>query len=453
MNQLAPLRPQRVAVIGGGIAGLSCALLLDAQCDVTLFEREDRLGGHSNTLEVDYDGTRIAVDTGFIVYNEPNYPNLKALFALLGVPTQPSDMSFAVSVADGRREWSGSSLNTLFGQRSNLLRPGFHRMWLDILRFNREAPRDWAAGRLADMSLGEYIAAGRYSEAFCHDYLVPMGSAIWSSPLGEMLAFPAGTFVRFFMNHGLLSVDDRPQWRTVVGGSREYVRRIAERLGTTVRCGAPVVAVQRDAEGPTVLTADGAQGRFDQVVFATHADQALDLLGSGADDHERSVLSAFRFQPNEAVLHRDAALMPRRRRVWASWNYQTEARRDMGRRVGLTYWMNRLQSIPQQWPLFVSLNPLHEPDHRKVFARVQYEHPLFDAGAIAAQRALPSIQGRRGAWYAGAWSGYGFHEDGLAAGIAVAEALGARRPWPVPAARHGVEFAPPPVRSLADMLP
>jgi predicted NAD/FAD-binding protein len=446
MNQLAPLRPQRIAVVGGGISGLSCALLLDACSDVTLFEREDRLGGHSNTVEVDYDGTRIAVDTGFIVYNVPNYPNLTALFDRLGVATQASDMSFSVSVADGAREWSGTSLNTLFAQRSNLLRPSFHRMWLDILRFNRTAPRDWAAGRLAGLTLGDYIAAGRYSDAFCHDYLVPMGSAIWSSPLGEMLAFPAQTFVRFFMNHGLLSINDRPQWRTVSGGSRNYVRRIGEQLGGAARVSSAVVASSRSLHGVSLRCADGSEHRFDQVVFACHADQTMRIIGGDVDSQERNVLGAFRFQDNEAVLHRDAALMPRRRAVWASWNYQTEARRDLNRRVGLTYWMNLLQGIPERHPLFVSLNPLHQPDPATVFARIRYEHPLFDSKAIAAQRLLPAIQGRRGYWYAGAWTGFGFHEDGIASGVAVAEALGAQRPWEAQAT-HGVELAPLPVQA------
>ncbi len=428
MNQQAPLKSGRVAVVGSGISGLACAWLLQQRYDVTLFEREGRLGGHSNTAVADYDGHAMPVDTGFIVFNAPNYPNLLGLFAELGVATENSDMSFAVSVGNGALEWSGSTIATLFAQKRNLLSPRFHRMWLDILRFNKEAPRDWAAGRLDGKSLGDYIDAGRYSETFRLDYLLPMGAAIWSSPMADMLAFPARTFVRFFMNHGLLSVNDRPQWQTVSGGSREYVRRIGERLGNAIRLNAPVVEVRRAAQGATVRTADGTTERFDHVVLAAHGDQSLAML-KDVDAEEREILSGFRFQPNRAILHRDANLMPKRRGVWASWNYLSEPRRDLQRRVGLTYWMNRLQNLDPARPLFVTLNPLEPPNPKLVFASFDYDHPLFDATAIAMQRRLPAIQGRGGIWYAGAWSGYGFHEDGLSSGIAVAEALGAKRPW------------------------
>lgn len=428
MNRPGSLSRQKIAVIGAGIAGLGCAYLLNRHHHVALYERETRLGGHSNTLCIDYAGTEVAVDTGFIVYNEPNYPNLVGLLGELGVPTDASDMSFSVSIGDGALEWSGSTIGTLFAQKANLLKPGFHRMWLDILRFNKAAPRDWAAGKLSSQTLGEYLEAGRYSARFSLDYLLPMGAAIWSSPMDEMLAFPASSFVRFCMNHGLLTVNDRPQWRTVRGGSREYVARIADTL-SDMRHGEPVVAVQRVAGGVKVRDAAGHVDTFDHLVMASHGDQTLRMLGQDIDAEERAVLSAFRYQPNRAVLHRDANLMPKRRAVWASWNYMGEARRDLKRRVGLTYWMNRLQNLDDARPLFVSLNPLQEPAPGAVFAEIGYEHPLFDEAALDAQRRLPAIQGRGNIWYCGSYCGYGFHEDGLASGVAVAEALGAPRTW------------------------
>jgi uncharacterized protein len=414
MTDLSPLPRQRIAVIGAGIAGMGAAWALSRRHDVTLFEREPRPGGHSNTVEAD----DVAVDTGFIVYNARNYPNLVRLFDRLGVPTENSDMSFAVSVGDGALEWSGTNLLTLFGQPRNLLSPRFHRMWRDILRFNKQATAALESGALEGLTLGDYLAAGRYSEQFRLDYLLPMGAAIWSAPMAEMLAFPARTFVRFFVNHGLVTVNDRPQWRTVTGGSREYVRRLLADYRGTLRLGAAVRAVKREADGVLV---DGE--RFDQAVIAAHGDQALSMLAD-ADPAERNVLGRFRFQANRAVLHRDESLMPRRRRVWSSWNYLSEPRRDMQRRVGLTYWMNKLQNLDPAKPLFVTMNPLREPAPETVYASFDYEHPLFDTGAIAAQGELVRIQGVRRTWFCGAWAGYGFHEDGLKAGLGVARALG-----------------------------
>jgi predicted NAD/FAD-binding protein len=421
-------RRQRIAVVGAGISGLAAAWALAKHHDVTVFEANAYPGGHSNTAEIDYDGMPIAVDTGFIVFNDWNYPNLTRLFAHLDVPALKSDMSFAVSVGlgetRGQLEWSGSTLATLFAQKRNLLRPAFHRMWSDILRFNRRAVADLASGRMARLSLGDYLAQDRYSDSFMLDYLLPMGAAIWSSPLSEMMAFPAETFARFFKNHGLLSINDRPQWYTVRGGSREYVRRLLADGGFALHLHTPVHAVQRDTDGASIVTARGTS-RFDQVVLACHADQTLRLLDSQATAQERAVLGCFRFQANRAVLHRDPELMPRRRSVWASWNYLSEPRRDLQRRVGLTYWMNRLQSIDDRRPVFVTLNPLAEPRADLVFGEYAYEHPLFDRAAIDAQARIPDIQGKDRLWFCGAWCNYGFHEDGLTAGLRVAEALGA----------------------------
>lgn len=424
MTQNTGGRRQRIAVIGAGIAGLGAAWALSRQHDVIVFEANAYPGGHSNTVEVDYDGVTMPVDTGFIVFNDWNYPNLRRLFAQLDVPAIKSDMSFSVSVGQGELEWSGNNLATLFAQKRNLLRPSFHRMWRDILRFNRMAVTDLASGRMAGLSLGDYLAQGSYSTAFMLDYLLPMGAAIWSTPLAGMMDFPAETFARFFKNHGLLSINDRPQWYTVQGGSREYVKRLLNDARFTLHLHTPVHAVQREADGVTVVTS-GRMHHVDQVIMACHGDQALRLLDSQATTAERDILSAFRFQPNRAVLHRDPLQMPQRRSVWASWNYLSEPRRDLARRVGLTYWMNKLQALDDSRPLFVTLNPVTEPREELVFAEFAYEHPLFDRGAIDAQARLQSIQGKDRLWFCGAWCKYGFHEDGFTAGLQVAQALGA----------------------------
>lgn len=423
---------RRIAVIGSGISGLSAAWLLNKSADVTLFEADNRLGGHANTVSVDLPGgNTIAVDTGFIVYNERNYPNLVALFDHLGVETMASDMSFAASIAGGRLEYSGSDINGLFGQRSNLLRPRFLLMVRDVMRFYKSAPGLLGDVSLQGISLGEYLDRNNYSSGFIDDHLLPMGAAIWSTTAADMRAYPLHAFTRFFVNHGLVQLSDRPQWRTVKGGSREYVSRIKSQLRGTIVVDSQIAAVRRNDVGVTLLDRSGQMSEFDDVVIATHADQALALL-QDADTDERSLLGAFDYTRNTAVLHSDINLMPKRRRVWSSWNYLSEPGSSGTEELCVTYWMNRLQSIDEASPLFVTLNPSRAIDPSKHIRTFDYTHPLFDAKALEAQKLLWSLQGRRNTWFCGAHFGSGFHEDGLQSGLAVAEALGGvKRPWTV----------------------
>lgn len=425
-------RRLRIAVVGSGISGLSCAWLLSQRHEVDVFEADGRVGGHSHTVDAPCGGASVPVDTGFIVYNEPAYPNLTALFKHLDVPTRASDMSFAVSLDQGTLEYAGTDLNGLFAQRSNLLRPRFWAMLRELLRFYREAPADAAAH--GDQPLDAYLDARGYGRAFRDDHLYPMGAAIWSCSAERMGDYPVGAFVRFCQNHGLLQVSGRPVWRTVDGGSREYVRRLTQPFADRLHRGHAVTAVLRDASGVRLRTQHGDWSQpFDHVVLATHADQALRLLAAPSDE-ERRLLGAFGYTRNHAVLHSDPALMPRRRAVWCSWNYLADRR--SGALPTVTYWMNRLQSHlpqgPDAPPLFVTLNPAQAPRPEHLIRTEVYEHPRFDAAAVAAQRELWTLQGGQRTWFCGAHFGSGFHEDGLQAGLAVAEALGGvRRPWTV----------------------
>jgi len=419
---------RRIAVVGAGVSGLSCAWLLSQAHDVTLYEADGRLGGHSNTVDVSSPEGDIAVDTGFIVYNEPNYPNLTAMFDHLGVASKAAHMSFAVSVDGGAFEYSSHGAAGLFAQKRNLTSPRFWAMLADLKRFHREAPQDLPVLETSGISLGEYLNQGGYGRMFMDHHLLPQAAAIWSASSGQMADYPAAAFVKFYRNHRLLEVDMRPNWRTVDGGSRVYVSALKQAFGGQVRSGEAVRGVTRDAHGASVLTASGAE-RFDAVVLAVHADQALRLLETPTAD-ERRLLGAIPYQRNRAVLHRDIRQMPKRRAAWAAWNHVSHKGDDRAA-GGVTYWMNQLQSLPGA-PLMVTLNPLHEPRAEQVLAEFDYEHPVFNGAGLAAQQQLWSLQGDRNIWFCGAWFGAGFHEDGLQAGLAVAEQLGGvRRPWSV----------------------
>lgn len=424
-----PPRGQRIAVVGAGIAGLASAYLLARRHRVTLFEEASYPGGHTNTVDVTLNGVTHPVDTGFLVFNDRTYPNLIALFDELGVSAHPSDMSFSVSLDGGRFEWAGANLNTVFAQRRNLFSPTFIGMLRDIMRFNGAAQANLDLATQTGVSVGDLLTVGGYGGAFRQRYLLPMAAAIWSSATTDILNFPATTFLRFCLNHALLQVGQRPQWKTVTGGGREYVRRIVAKLDD-VRTGSPVLGIRRDGSGVDVLTRTGAE-RFDALVLATHAPTSLRLLDR-PDAAERGILGAVRYQPNVAVLHTDTALLPRRRRVWSAWNYLGARGVDGTRPVCVSYLVNQLQPLPFETPVVVTLNPVAEPAPGTELRRFVYEHPLFDLAAIDAQYRLPALQGRRRTWFAGAWTGYGFHEDGLKSALRVAEDFGVLPGWARP---------------------
>lgn len=419
----------RIAVVGAGIAGLSAAAALSARHRVTLFEAGSRLGGHSNTVDIEAGGRTQPVDTGFIVYNERTYPNLTALLRWLGIETTESDMSFSVSIPGGPEFAASSHLAGLFARRRNLAHPGFLGMIRDLLRFQRDMRRRLAVGDFGDETLGEVLSAGRYGRRLRDHFLVPMAAAVWSGTGRSVLEMPAETYLRFCLNHGMLTMTDRPVWRTVTGGSRTYVNALAARVADR-RPGDAVAGVRRTADGVEVRCDSGGIERFDHVVLATHSDQALGLLAD-ATPGERALLGAIRYQPNRALLHRDLRFMPARRRAWSSWNYVGDDPATAGDRpVAVTYWMNRLQPFVNGEDVFVTLNPTREPE--RVDAAFDYAHPVFDRAAIEAQKSLQEIQGEGNIWFCGAWCGHGFHEDGLVAGMTVARWLGAPAPWALP---------------------
>jgi uncharacterized protein len=426
-----PPRP-RIAIVGTGISGLAAAWALDQVADIVVYEAANRIGGHSATVDVAMAGKTTPVDTGFIVYNTLNYPNLTGLFDHLGVATETSDMSFGVSIDDGRTEWAGSdAIWKVFAQPTNLFDARFLLMLKDVFRFNKRAVADYHAGKLDGLSLGQYLEREGYKGRFLSDYLVPMGAAIWSTPVDRMLDFPAESFVAFFDNHRLLGFD-RPVWRTVTGGSRAYVAKLSAPFADRIRLGSAVVSVAREAGGLRLADANGAVDRFDHVVFACHGPQAHGAIDGASLPAQKQWSSAFRTLPNDVFLHSDATLMPKRRAAWSSWNYLARRGESGSGAVALTYWMNLLQNIDRATPLFVSLNPPRPPAANTIHGRFRYDHPQFDRAAFDGQKALPEIQGRDGVFFAGAWTGHGFHEDGLRSGIAAAEALGARYPWRMP---------------------
>lgn len=422
----------KIAIVGSGISGLAVAHALKGQAALTLFEAGDYFGGHTHTVDVtlpDASGRPVTrgVDTGFLVYNERTYPQLIALFAELGVKTVQSDMSFSVQVPDAGRgralEWSGSNLASLFAQKRNLLNPRFLGMLADLLRFNALCNRIADAGQESELMqpLGEFLLQHRFGAAFRDWYFLPMLGCIWSCPTDQMLQFPVATMIRFCHNHGLIQITNRPQWHTVAGGARHYVDKILAGIADK-RLNTPVRLIERDAAGVRLVTDRGAE-RFDQVVLATHSDQALALLRQPSAQ-ERELLGAIRYQPNRAVLHTDVAVMPQRKRAWAAWNYERAA--DDGResaRVCLHYWLNLLQPLPFAQDVLVSLNPVREIDPARIIGECEYAHPVFDLAAIRAQQRLGELQGQQHSWFCGAWTGYGFHEDGLKSGLAVAAGL------------------------------
>jgi len=430
MNFIAPTspRPLNIAVVGTGIAGMSAAWLLSKRHKVTVYEKEGWIGGHSNTVTVDTNHGPVPVDTGFIVYNEENYPNLVALFDHLGVPSHATDMSFGVSMDHGGFEYGSGTLNAVVGQRRNLARPRYWRMVVDIRKFFNDAKAFLSRSSVdCDLSLGGFLDLHNYGSDFVDRFLLPMGAAIWSTKPQEMREQPAATYLKFLASHRLLQFTGQVDWRTVKGGSREYVKRLTSSFTDRITANRAVAHIRRDSGRVHITDVTGNVFTHDAVVIAAHADQALSLL-SDPDSQERSLLGAFRYTDNKVLLHSDPKLMPKRKAVWSSWNFMGET----GAGVSVTYWMNKLQSLPTNQPMFVSVNPMEDANPALVHRQFDYEHPFFDVAAWRAQEQLWQLQGRNNTWFCGSYFGAGFHEDALQAGLAVAEELGGlSRPWTV----------------------
>jgi predicted NAD/FAD-binding protein len=417
----------RIAVVGSGITGIGAAWALSKKHDVTLYEAEDRPGGHARTIDIDMGGYSLPVDTGFIVYNERNYPNLSRFFALLGVATKDSDMSFAVSDPERRLEYAGS-VNGILADKTNLFRPQMWSILRGIREFRSEQAR-LAAGDVPDgLSIADYLTHRGYPTAFASHYLLPLAAAVWSGTGDDVAQMPARTFLNFLANHGLLRLTDRPQWRTVTGGSRNYVSRALASVDE-VLLNRPVREITRDTDGVDIVDNNGGRRRFDQVVLATHADTSLRILGDAATPEESEIIGSFRYAQNRAIVHSDSRLMPKRKRVWSSWNAIGAVTSAAKNPVTVTYWMNRLQTLPQDRQIFVSLNPAIEARDEHIIDDVMFQHPQFNAASERGQKDLGTIQGENRTWFAGAYCGYGFHEDGLQAGLTVAAQLGAPAPW------------------------
>lgn len=415
----------RIAVVGSGIAGLSAAWLLSTEHQVTLFESGSYFGGHSNTVDVTLEGITYPVDTGFLVHNDLTYPNLIQLFKMLGVAVHASDMSFGVSIDEPDIEWAGTNLDTVFAQRSNLLRPAFLGMLKDIVHFNKHA-HDYLHQVLGSpLTLGELLSREGYGEAMQNWYLLPMAAAIWSSSVKDIMGFPAQTFLAFCLNHRLLQIENRPQWKTVLNGSRTYVQAMLGKIHDT-RLNCSVQRVRRHAQSVELVSSAGTE-MFDGVVMACHAPTTLAIIDAHED--EKKVLGGFRYQPNEAILHTDRALLPRREKVWSAWNYLSSPGHNSQRPVAVSYLLNKLQPLPFKTPVVVTLNPHRQPDPAKVIQTFKYEHPVMDVPAMASQQKLGSVQGVRRTWFCGAWAGYGFHEDGLKSALRVVRDMGITPPW------------------------
>ena len=412
---------KKIAIIGAGISGLGAAWALKDVADISVFEQAARVGGHADTHVFDYDGHKTAVDLGFIVYNGLNYPNLIAFLDELGVETQPSDMSFSVSDPMGW-EWA-STLPGMFAQKRNLLNPQFHRFWQTILKFNDTARAELASGRINETTLGAWLDRHSYDDAFRRNYVLPMGAAIWSTPEREILNYPAQSFFQFFDNHRLMH-KERPKWRTVTGGSQSYVSKVVDALGARVRTNCGVARVSPFGSKTAVVLESGQTELFDDVIFATHSDQSLRMVEEKYDS-QAFLLRSVRYRPNSIWLHRDPALMPKRKTAWASWNVLKQDSDD----ICLTYWMNRLQGLDPSRPLFITLNPAKPPREDLTFLHYELDHPQFDAPAEAAVRGLNRIQGKDNLWFSGAWMGRGFHEDGLKSGLSAALSLGGKVSW------------------------
>ncbi|WP_306252568.1 NAD(P)/FAD-dependent oxidoreductase [Parvularcula sp. IMCC14364] len=426
----------KIAIIGSGITGLAAAYSLHKLHEITVFEADNRVGGHSHTVEMpDGLGGTVAVDTGFIVYNTHNYPNLVHLFDESNVTTEESDMSFAISIGGGKTEYLGEPRG-MFAQKRNLLRPSHWAMIRDIMDFYKKAPKLMESAKRERKTLGDVLTEENYSKAFRYRHILPMAGAIWSMPVEKINDFPAEALISFLENHRLFEMDllARPVWRTVSGGSREYITKITAGFADRIVTGSPIVSAQRKENGVHLQIAGktNSEDVFDEVIFACHPDQALNILGNDATPEESAILNGIQYEKNTAVLHTDRHHMPRREKAWASWNYMAdrEAHSDETLSpVALTYWMNRLQNLKTAEPVFVTLNPLRAPDPARTYGSFDYAHPQFSRAALDSQQALKNIQGIGGRWYCGAWCGHGFHEDGAASGFAVAAALGAPPSW------------------------
>jgi predicted NAD/FAD-binding protein len=414
-----------IAIIGSGISGMSAAYFLADKYHIKLYEKNDYLGGHSNTVTVDYGGKKIPVDTGFIVFNNQTYPNLKKFFELLLVDCDKSNMSFAVKIDNGCLEYAGSNLATVFAQLKNLLNPQFWQMLRDIMRFNKKAEEVLNKPFDAKYTLGDLLYDLGVKRYFREFYLLPMSGAIWSCPPEMMLGYPAQSFVQFFKNHGLLTVAEQPQWRTVRGGSVEYVKKVSAKIGNSISLNDEVHQVERVSNGVLVKSKNSSE-IFDFVLFALHGDLVLKVL-KNSTSQEQEIFSKFTYQRNIAVLHCDQSLMPKSKKAWASWVYAKNSHKSNG--ISITYWMNNLQNIDYKFPIFVTLNPNQEIDPSKIFARFIYDHPVFDSKAVAAQDKIENIQGSDRIYFCGAYQKYGFHEDGISSALAAINKLNVYAPW------------------------